>query len=111
MSSLQFNSVLLHISDQLSAPQLDDLKFLCRDMIGKRELEKITGGLKLFELLTERGKLGADNTDCLSQFLIQIKRQDLANKLNAFESQPGFTDNQPDEAERGNVNVRPNVTL
>ncbi|KAF3833217.1 hypothetical protein F7725_026882 [Dissostichus mawsoni] len=78
MSSLQYNSLLLYISNQLTDKQLEDLKFLCRDMLGKRELEKISSGVRFFQLLTERGKLGADNTDCLSRFLTEIHRQDLA---------------------------------
>ena len=101
MSARQFNSVLLEISKELSAAQLDELKFMCRDMIGKRRLEEATSGTQLFQLLMQTRNLGADNTDCLCQFLKDIKRQDLADKLNTFESQPGFTDNQPDEAERG----------
>ncbi|KAI4830277.1 hypothetical protein KUCAC02_001921 [Chaenocephalus aceratus] len=80
MSSLQFNSLLLDISNQLTEKQLEDLKFLCGDMLGKRELEKISSGVRLFQVLTERMKLGADNTDCLSRFLTQIQRQDLAEK-------------------------------
>ncbi|XP_033484412.1 FAS-associated death domain protein [Epinephelus lanceolatus] len=109
MSALQFNSVLLEISNQLSAEQLDKLKFLCRDMIGKRDLEKINTGIRLFQLLSERGKLSADNTEWLCQLLVEIKRQDLSDKLNNSESQAGFNDNQPDEEERAKLDIATEV--
>ncbi|XP_044052673.1 protein FADD [Siniperca chuatsi] len=109
MSSLQFNSVLLEISNQLSSEQLDQMKFMCRDMIGKRELEKISTGRQLFQVLTERGRLGADNTDWLCQLLKLIQRQDLSDQLNGFERQSGNTDNQPDEAEKVKLDVATEV--
>lgn len=103
MSALRFNTVLLEISDQLSSNQLDSLKFLCKDIIGKKDLEKTTSGRDLFRLLTERKKLGADNTEFLSELLKEIHRLDLSDKLNSFESQSESSDNQPDDTERGTV--------
>lgn len=103
MSSIQWNAALLEASNKLSNEQLNQLKFLCRDTIGKRELEKIDTGIKLFAVLMERGKLGADNKDYLCQLLTEIQRQDLSEKINGFESQSGFTDSQPDVEENGTV--------
>ncbi|XP_070706069.1 FAS-associated death domain protein [Pempheris klunzingeri] len=90
MSSSNFNAVLLEISNQLSAKQLDDIKFLCRDMIGKRDLEKINSGRELFQVFTERGRLGADNRDFLSGLLVHVHRLDLSEKLKSFHSHPGW---------------------
>lgn len=84
----------------LSNEQLNQLKFLCRDTVGKRELEKIDTGIKLFTVLMERGKLGDDNKDYLCQLLREIQRQDLCEKINAFQS---VTDSQPDVEENGTV--------
>ncbi|XP_033996830.1 FAS-associated death domain protein [Trematomus bernacchii] len=114
MSSLQFNSLLLDISNQLTEKQLEDLKFLCGDMLGKRELEKISSGVRLFLLLTERRKLGADNTDCLSRFLTQIQRQDLAERLESFESfesQAEASDDLPDKEERDKLGIATEVIV
>ncbi|KAI4830085.1 hypothetical protein KUCAC02_001738 [Chaenocephalus aceratus] len=111
MSSLQFNSLLLDISNQLTEKQLEDLKFLCGDMLGKRELEKISSGVRLFQVLTERMKLGADNTDCLSRFLTQIQRQDLAEKLESFESQADLSDVLPDKEERDKLGIATEVIV
>lgn len=103
MSSIQWNALLLEVSNNLSNEQLKQLKFLCRDTIGKRQLEKIDTGIKLFEVLSERGELGADNKDHLCQLLREIRRQDLAEKINGFESQSGLTDSQLDPEENGTV--------
>ncbi|KAK5916013.1 hypothetical protein CesoFtcFv8_001554 [Champsocephalus esox] len=111
MSSLQFNSLLLDISNQLTEKQLEDLKFLCGDMLGKRELEKICSGVRLFQVLTERMKLGADNTDCLSRFLTQIQRQDLAERLESFESQADLSDVLPDKEERDKLGIATEVIV
>ncbi|XP_074515924.1 FAS-associated death domain protein-like [Sebastes fasciatus] len=100
--------VLLEISNQLSPKELEDLKFLCRDL-GKKILEDITSGTGLFQVLTERSHLGADNIDYLSGLLSEINRLDLSNKLNDY-SQSGFTDNnQPDQEERDKLNIATDV--
>uniref|UniRef100_A0A3Q0QX89 Fas (tnfrsf6)-associated via death domain n=1 Tax=Amphilophus citrinellus TaxID=61819 RepID=A0A3Q0QX89_AMPCI len=89
MSSLWFNKVLLEISNELSSSQLEQLKFLLRDKnFGKKVLENIDNGLKLFELMKERNYLAADKTELLSNLLKDINRQDLAEKINNFIIQP-----------------------
>lgn len=103
MSAFQFNAVLLEISDQLTAAQLDQMKFLCGDTIGRRELETIDTGIRLFTALTHRGRLGADNKEYLCDLLQKIHRRDLSDKLNGFESQTGSANNQPDDEEQGTV--------
>ncbi|AWP02140.1 putative FAS-associated death domain protein-like [Scophthalmus maximus] len=98
MSSLQFNSVLLEISNQLSGDELDKMKFLCRDKIGKKDMEKISSGVRLFQLLTERGELGAEKPEFLSKCLEHIRRRDLADMLQSFESPCGIG-SHPDREE------------
>nr|XP_020469385.1 FAS-associated death domain protein [Monopterus albus] len=111
MSSLALNAVLLEISKQLADEQLDNLKFLCGNMIGKRELEKVKNGTKLFQLLMERNKLGADTTEYLSELLEKIGRDDLSDKLKNFQSECGHTDNQPDETEKAKLNIATEVIV
>lgn len=90
MSSGDFNALLLDISKQLSKDQLEDIKFLCNDFIGKKVMEKIDTGLKLFTVLMERGKLGPDDTDFLCRSLGLIHRPDLAAKVQtSSEQSPG----------------------
>lgn len=101
MEPLEFKSVLLEISDSLHGDQLDKLKYLCQEEIGKRRMEKIDSGTMLFVALTERGKLGADNTEFLAQLLTKICRDDLLQKLNAFVNQS--TPRHQDDTENGTV--------
>ena len=104
MEPFDFNAVLLSISNQLTSDKLDQMKFLCRDDIGKRDLEKISTGTGLFQLLLERGKLAADHTEYLSQRLIEIHRPDLADKLNRVRlPSPASPGGQPGHEERGMV--------
>lgn len=84
MEPSKFRAVLLEISNQLTEDQLTKVKYLCEGEIGKRSLEKIDSGTKLFTTLTERGKLGPDNTELLGQMLSDIGRDDLCQKLTAF---------------------------
>ncbi|XP_071400318.1 FAS-associated death domain protein [Centroberyx affinis] len=110
MSSLQFNAVLVAISNELTRDELEQMKYLCDD-IGKRDKEKIDTGLKLFQALTQRNKLGADNTGFLSCLLTHANRQDLSDRLNGYESQAEFTENQPDETERAKLDIATNVIV
>ncbi|XP_026233723.1 FAS-associated death domain protein [Anabas testudineus] len=109
MSFVEFNAGLLAISDQLSSNQLDDLKFLCRDIIGKKYVETTTSGRDLFRLLTERQKLGPDNTEFLSKLLEKINRPDLSERLNSFQDQSGSNDNQPDDTEKAKLDIATDV--
>uniref|UniRef100_A0A1A8FCR8 Fas (Tnfrsf6)-associated via death domain n=1 Tax=Nothobranchius korthausae TaxID=1143690 RepID=A0A1A8FCR8_9TELE len=92
MNSQPFNSVLLEISNQLTADNLDKLKFLLRHVIGRRELEKIGTGHRLFEVLTERRKLTPEDTDFVSGLLEEIQRPDLSVRISSWGSASGSTD-------------------
>ncbi|KAF3686991.1 FAS-associated death domain protein FAS-associating death domain-containing protein FADD [Channa argus] len=109
MSCLEFNAVLLDISNQLSVDNLETLKFLCREMIGKKDREKINSGIKLFQLLTERGKLGPQNTEFVSACLREAQRQDLADKLTSFETQSANTNDEPDDTEKAKLDIATQV--
>lgn len=101
MESSKFRAVLLEISDQLTADQLTKVKYLCQDEIGKRSLEMIDSGIKLFTVLSERGKLGPDDTEFLGQKLSDIGRDDLCQKLTAFVN--GSSLQHQDDTENGTV--------
>ncbi|XP_053710736.1 protein FADD [Synchiropus splendidus] len=88
MSSLGFDGLLLLISDELTRDQLDALKFLFRGVIGKRDLEKVDKGVKLFQLLFDRSLLSPDQTDLLAENLCLIKRADLSERLRNFHRGP-----------------------
>lgn len=101
MDLFQFKAVLLEISNQLTEDQLSKVKFLCQDHIGKRSLETIDSGTKLFTALGERGHLSPDHTELLGQMLQEVGRDDLFQILDAF-----VTGSRPclqDETENGTV--------
>lgn len=100
---MDFNGLLLEISNQLSKDQLDNLKFLCQDKIGKRRMENIDSGIKLFVVLTERSELAADNTELLGRLLSKIRRDDLFQRLNSFGN--GSTPRHQDDTENGTVSI------
>ncbi|XP_074515983.1 FAS-associated death domain protein-like [Sebastes fasciatus] len=110
MSCKTFNSVLLEISNELTQEQLTDLKFLCQDLgIGKRTLESIDTGTKLFQVLTERRLLTADNTETLTGLLSHIKRQDLSDQLNGYSPSGSTDNNQPEQEERDKLDIATDV--
>lgn len=96
-----FNAVLLNISDQLSEEQIVKLKHLCQHLIGKRSLEMIDSGIKLFQVLRERRKLAPDDTEFLCDLLTSIKREDLVHILTTS----GSTAALPDNPENGTVDT------
>uniref|UniRef100_UPI0037E8A3C3 FAS-associated death domain protein n=1 Tax=Semicossyphus pulcher TaxID=241346 RepID=UPI0037E8A3C3 len=108
MSSSKLKAVLLDISNKLSAAQLDQIKYLCNEDIGKRDMEKVDSGIKLFQFLTERRKLSADNTEYVCQLLQNVQRPDLAELINNFDCLPEIN-NQPPEQERAKLDIATEV--
>ncbi|KAM8763137.1 FAS-associated death domain protein [Acanthopagrus schlegelii] len=108
MSSSQLNPVLLEISNELSPEQLEQMKFLCED-IGKKELEKIDTGTKLFRVLKERRKLDLDNTEYLCKLLTDIRRDDLSDKLKGLIRKSGSTSAEPPDTEKAKLNIATEV--
>uniref|UniRef100_A0A3Q4BJM5 Uncharacterized protein n=1 Tax=Mola mola TaxID=94237 RepID=A0A3Q4BJM5_MOLML len=104
-----FNAFLLKISNQLSEEQLNNMKFLCRDTIGKRDMEQIKTGIGLFQILTERRKLGTDDMGLLRELLTQIQRYDLVDKVKYFETFQMSTVNQPDTKENAKLDIATDV--
>lgn len=109
MSSFEFNAILLEISNQLTKDQLEKIKFLCKDVVGKREQENIDTGSKLFQSLTEKSKLGVDNKEYLCRLLQGIQRHDLSDKLKHFVGQPDSPNSQPDEKETAKLDLATEV--
>ncbi|XP_008308078.1 FAS-associated death domain protein [Cynoglossus semilaevis] len=106
MSFLDFNSMLLDISNKLSSKELEEMKFLCREIIGKKNMEQINSALNLFQFLSERGKLAADRTEFLSKLLKDIQRPGLSEIVENFQGKP---DDQLEPTERDRLNIATEV--
>ena len=63
-----FRRCLNHISQNLSRQHFDEMKFMCKDVIPYARMEKIHGGIDLFQALEERGRL-----TCLLLFQYNLK--------------------------------------
>ncbi|GCB85752.1 hypothetical protein scyTo_0026408, partial [Scyliorhinus torazame] len=87
---MRFNCLLNEISRGLSAQNLEALKFLCKDEIGKRKLESIDSGTKLFQQLEELNLLSPQRTATLGTLLAEAQRPDLQLKLAAFPAQSDY---------------------
>lgn len=79
--------VLLHsLSGSLSSSNLTELKFLCRERVGKRKLERVQSGLDLFSVLLEQKDLEPARTGLLRELLASLRRHDLLQRLDDFEA-------------------------
>jgi FAS-associated death domain protein len=79
--------VLLHsLSGSLSGNDLMELKFLCRERVSKRKLERVQSGLDLFTVLLEQNDLERGHTGLLRELLASLRRHDLLQRLDDFEA-------------------------
>lgn len=79
--------VLLHsLSGSLSGNDLTELKFLCRERVSKRKLERVQSGLDLFSVLLEQNDLERGRTGLLRELLTLLRRHDLVQRLDDYEA-------------------------
>ena len=80
-----YRSLLLELSNSLTIADLQELKFLCADVIPAGGLERITQGIELFGAMEQLNMLSEENRDFLASKLIAVSRNDLRNKLLGIE--------------------------
>ena len=88
-SSLEFRRFMLYIAKELLEAERDDLQYYLGDVIpaGKREaLRKSPSISNLFEELHRAGHIGPGNLEFLKKSLKAISRDDLATKVEKFDS-------------------------
>ncbi|XP_018619109.1 FAS-associated death domain protein [Scleropages formosus] len=104
--------VLLRISEGLSPDNLEAMKFLCRNDIGKKRLETIKSGIQLFQCLSEMNKVGARDTAFLRALLEDIQRPDLVDLLEKFDRcGPPGSGELPDAKEQEKLNIATEVIV
>ncbi|XP_009095438.3 FAS-associated death domain protein [Serinus canaria] len=97
----RFLSLQFSISSDLSAAEVNTMKFLCRDKIAKRKLESVQIGLELFSILMEQQVIAPDQLGFLKELLQHIRRRDLLSLVEQFEqAELHAPDDQPDVHEK-----------
>ncbi|KAJ8350281.1 hypothetical protein SKAU_G00254110 [Synaphobranchus kaupii] len=71
---------LLRLDGDLHSQEVEDLKFLCRDVVPQKQLDNVKAGTDLFLLLEEQGLLG-EHCHFLAELLLTIQRLDLLRVL------------------------------
>jgi hypothetical protein len=80
---LSFRKQLFRLSEKLTTQDLDSLLFLCKGTLRAARVERIRSGTELFQALTERGKLSANDLSYLAQILTSIGKSNLLGDLEA----------------------------
>lgn len=78
---LNFRKYLFRLGEKLSSQELDNLIFMCGVEVNAARLERVRTATELFQALSERGKLSADNLDYLTQILASINRENLLHDM------------------------------
>ncbi|XP_051561862.1 protein FADD [Myxocyprinus asiaticus] len=112
MDKSEFRAMLLAISDKLDKGNLDSLKFLCKENIGRKKLENINKGIDLFECLIEKAEIGPDNTEVLRRLLDHIGQKVLVHIIDNYERQAtGSPADLLDAKEQEKINIATEVMV
>lgn len=77
-----FRERLLDIDYNLGGPEVEQLKFLCQDFISRKNLEKCSSALDIFDHLLAGKTLSEEDPFFLAELLYIIKQNSLLKYLN-----------------------------
>lgn len=80
-----FSEMLEKLSDNITAQNLQALKYQCKDIIPQSKIDDIKTSFMLFETLEEDDKLGPNNLSHLKRILNACRLQTLAEFVEYFE--------------------------
>lgn len=86
-SRLQHRIVLLKIGQQLTQSDLEELLYLCEEVLSESVTQKITSATSLFRELQHRAYLAPNHHGFVKERLLNIGRDDLANMLTKNEDE------------------------
>ncbi|XP_063446359.1 FAS-associated death domain protein-like [Mytilus trossulus] len=86
MGDMEFNSMLIDVAKYLTADDIHRMKFMCKDIVKKRDMEKVATALDLFTELQSREKLTANNTSFLKQLLDKCEKPNAIRVIDQFEN-------------------------
>ncbi|KAI2660387.1 Caspase-8 [Labeo rohita] len=80
--NLEFQRVLLRVQESLTGDEVQDLVFLCSDLLNLKDLSTVTSAGELFTLLENRDLLSYEDASLLLELLRIMKRNSLIRSLN-----------------------------
>lgn len=86
--SITFRTQLFGISNQLTTADVKNLKFLCTDLLPRREVEGIESAFELFTALQDIGELAPDNLGFLEELLKTLNKGHLIRGLKEALAKP-----------------------
>jgi len=81
MESQRFHWTLIELSKQITSDVLDNLKYMCQDVVVPTRMEKVKTPLDLFQALEECGKLSINNVQYLVDLLEAEGKAELVEVL------------------------------
>ena len=88
MADFAFSKELFTISNNLTASDVTNLKFLCGDLLPRRVLEEVSTGADLFSALRGRDYISRDKLDFLEELLGSVSKAHLLRSLRAALADP-----------------------
>lgn len=80
-SGMHFQEMLLNIDSNLTAQDVEGLKFLCTGLVFEKRLESCSSALDLFDLLLVQELFREDDPFFLAELLYVIKQHALLSRL------------------------------
>ena len=81
MDLFTFRKHLYWISNQLSSQEVENLKFMCNDVVPRRQLERLRSGFDLFCVLEGKNFFSPTNIEFLKEILETVGKDHLVKKL------------------------------
>ncbi|XP_052069935.1 FAS-associated death domain protein-like [Mytilus californianus] len=86
MGDMEFNSMLIDVAKHLNEDDMKRMKFLCKDIVKKRDMEKVETPLDLFTELQSREKLTVNDSSFLKQILNKCEKLNAIGVIEQFEN-------------------------
>ncbi|ROL53408.1 Caspase-8 [Anabarilius grahami] len=78
---MEFQQMLLRVQESLTGDEVQDMVFLCSDLLSPKDLSTVTLGRELFSLLENRNLLSPEDPFLLLELLRIMKRNSLLRNL------------------------------
>lgn len=84
MDNSKFHRTLIELSQHITSDVLENLKYMCQDVVFPSKMEKVITPLDLFRALEECGKISCNDTQYLIELLEAEGKSSLVKKLVPF---------------------------